>query len=166
MGGGSLGATPSYAGSRYGFDSPAEEAGHKPLTKYNDESDDNKPKVFISYHTSDLGPARLLGHQLEDEKYNVNAIDNSPKVRYRGNWHKPMDKDIKGSDAVFVVVGKKTHDRKAVEWEVRTAARYGKPVYAVKIDSGNEVPQAVYDAGGKVISWDLDRIKYEVHYNT
>jgi hypothetical protein len=84
MGGGNLGATPSYAGSRYEFDSPAEEAGYKPLTKYGDENAEEKPKVFISYHTSDLGPARLLGHQLEDEKYNVNAVDNSPKKRYKG----------------------------------------------------------------------------------
>ena len=77
-----------------------------------------------------------------------------------------MEKKIKESGSVIVVVGEETHTRAAVKWEVRTAAKYGKPVYAVKIQRGNEVPQAVYDAGGKVINWDMDRIKYEFHYNT
>jgi len=166
MGGGSIGTTPSYAGSRYGFGSTAEESGYKPLTHYTDEGGEDKPKVCIIYHTSDLGPARLLGYQLEDERYGVNAIDNSPKKRYEGDWEKPMDKKIYGSDAVIVMVGKRTYTRPAVRTELRMAKRHGKPVYAVKIKRDNEIPQAVYDAGGKVINWDMDRIKYEVHYNT
>jgi len=134
------------------------------LTAYEDGED--KPKVFVSYHTEDVAQARLLGYQLEDEKYNVNAVDNSPKKPYKGDWHKPMEKKIKNSDAVVVVVGEDTHERKAVKWEIKTAAKYDKPVYAVKIKQENEVPQEVYDAGGKVINWNLKRIKYEVHYNT
>jgi len=136
------------------------------LTEFEDDSSDDAPKVFISHHSKDRGAARLLGYQVEADQYGVEAEDNSPKRPYRGNWKTPMTAKIGDSDVVIVVVGEDTHTRAAVKWELKTAKKLGKPVYAVKIKGDERVPREVYDAGGKVVDWNMEAIKYEIHYNT
>ena len=164
MGGGYRGSRTSYAATRPGYGEAVRQDQGSPLSEYDSEE---APKVFISHHSEDRAQARLLGYQIESEQNAMDLEDNSPKQPYPGNWKVPMTAKIGDSDAVVVVVGEETHKRQAVKWEIRTAKKLGKPVYAVRIHEGeyHRVPPEVYDAGGKVIPWNLERIKYELEAN-
>lgn len=67
---------------------------------------------------------------------------------------------ISWSTTVVVLVGKETHTRPWVNWEIEQAHQQGKKIVGVYERGGMEVPlpKALEDYGTKVVAWNTDSI--------
>ena len=53
-------------------------------------------------------------------------------------WKVEAGAKIKRSQIVIFVVGEKSHASKWIGWEIKTAVKYGKPIYTIFLDEKNE----------------------------
>lgn len=128
-----------------------------------DEENEERTKVFVSFHSKDIGKVGLLRHQIENPRFGMSLRDYSLKKPVeRGDWKKPVGRSIARSDVVVVYVGDKTHTRTAVKWEITQAKRLGKPIVAVKEKRDSELPSSLRRAGASVVRWRTDDIKHAV----
>jgi len=63
------------------------------------------------------------------------------------------------------MIGPETHQRDAVEWEIRKAIELGKPVIGIRIyrDQNHPIPRALKEINAKIINWNLDDIQNEIN---
>lgn len=127
------------------------------------ESEEKTGKVFISRHISDEYQVNLLRYQASDKKTSLNFKESSSKKRFPEPWKEYARKQIANSDALIVMIGPKTAERKAVDWEIKEAYRQNKTVIAVRIyrNKYHSVPKAVEEKT-PVIKWNLNRISREI----
>jgi len=110
----------------------------------------------------DHAQARLLAHQAESEKFNVDFEDTSLENPVRGrDWHPIVERKIKYSDKLIVLIGEDTHTRKAVEFEIRAAHKYGVPVIPVRAhrDKNHKIPKPIVQYGYKISNWDTEELQ-------
>ena len=71
-------------------------------------------------------------------------------LRMKMNW----------AGTVVVLVGKETHSRPWVDWEIRKANQLGKRIIGVYLRGGSEsdVPEALNDYGSALVKWHPDSI--------
>lgn len=130
-----------------------------------------KKKIFISYYYKDDNHYKnLLKAWSKNADFDIDFLDNSVDISVRSNdeaaIRRTISRKIKASDIVLVIVGKKTHRRKWVSWEIEKATQLGKKLIAVKIDKSCKSPQQLLSVGAiwinsfsyEDISKALDRI--------
>ncbi len=63
-----------------------------------------------------------------------------------------------------MAIGKETHSREAVLWEIEKAHELGKPVIGMRIycDQNHRVPEPIQEYGDNVIEWNLDVLQAEI----
>lgn len=155
MGGGTRGERVSYAEQRY--DDKNLQRGRTTLADYS-----KKPKVFISFHVEDEPQVNLLRAQAKDGK--VEFTDYSVKEPFDEKWKTQCTERIAQSDMVVVMIGPETHQREAVDWEIRKANELGKPIIGIRIyrDENHRIPQALIDAQAKIGPWNLEAIQNQL----
>ena len=64
------------------------------------------------------------------------------------------------ASTVVVLVGKETHQRPWVDWEIKQANQLGKRIVGVYVRGGTEadVPPALNDYGTSLVNWNSDSI--------
>ncbi|MGD0081171.1 MAG: TIR domain-containing protein [Methanoregula sp.] len=159
MGGGIRGARESFAIRRYESDALLK---HKPQ-KSIDDYGQTKPRVFISFHIDDENQVNLLRHQAKNSDQ-LEFIDYSVKEPFDDKWKTRCNDRINQSTVVVVAIGEKTHEREAVNWEIRKAHELGKPVIGMRIhsDKNHKIPPAMEEYGDRVVPWNLDSIQSEI----
>ncbi|MCF7860885.1 TIR domain-containing protein [Candidatus Woesearchaeota archaeon] len=109
----------------------------------------------------------LLRYQAENENYEIEFVDTSLKRPVKGrSWKPVVGRKIENSDAVICMVGKDTHSRTAVSWEVNYAYKHDIPVIPVYIhkDNTTRMPTTITYHNDQGISWNMEEIQY--HINT
>ena len=156
MGGGHSVQRVSYAGGGYGDRN----------STLNEYSEGEEKKVFISHSMRDHAQAGLLAYQAENENFDVEFDDTSLQNPVRGrDWHPVVERKIKYSDVLVVMVGEDTATRRAVDYEVRTAHKHGVPVIPVRIHRGknHRLSKPIVQYGYEVSDWDTEEIQNRIN---
>ncbi len=161
MGGSGTTYTPKASKSGKGSDSVfqrEEDKAQKRITDYG-------RNVFVSYDMdNDKGMVTFLTSQAKDERFPFVFRDYSVKEPFENKWKSQVRDKISQTSAVIVGIGEKTHQSKAVDWEIREAHRQGKKVIGVRLQSSqnHRVPSALNEYGDRVINWKANDIAREL----
>lgn len=122
--------------------------------------------VFVSHHHKDDasvdGLAKILGN--EGNKIRNSSIRVKPENQKRLDDKQVSDKTIerllrmkmRWAGQVVVIIGKETHTRPWVNWEITAAYKLGKPIIGV-FENGLKdkvpVPKALDDYADSIVAW-------------
>lgn len=116
-----------------------------------------KKKVFISYYYEENNQYKnLLKAWDKNKRFDISFLDTSVNVSVQSEDEsvikRVISRKIRGSDVVLVIVGKKTHQREWVCWEIEKAVQLGKKVVAVKIHRSYQSPKELFSVGAHWVS--------------
>ncbi|AIZ56879.1 hypothetical protein Mpt1_c10060 [Candidatus Methanoplasma termitum] len=120
----------------------------------------SRARVFFSSRNCDAGQVGFLKSQRRTTK-SLDFIDYGIKNPYLLGWKNSAKYRIRNSDAVVVGIGKTTYKSKSVNWEVKTAKKFNKPIIGVKLSKGVKVPDTIRK-NGKIINWECNTIQREI----
>lgn len=130
-----------------------------------------KKNIFISHHHKDDasvdGISRLAtakGYQLRNS-----SVRMKPENQRRADENRISDKAIarllrmkvRWASQVIVVIGKETHTRHWVNWEIKTAHQLGKPiigVYENGLKGDVKLPENLEKYATSIVAWRGDSI--------
>lgn len=132
---------------------------------------DKIKNVFVSHHHKDDASVDGLTNMLSGKGYQLrnSSIRVKPENQNRIDNKQVSDNTIKRllrmkmrwASQVIVVIGKETHQRDWVNWEIETAHRLGKPiigVYENGLKDQVEIPDSLKMHATSIIGWRSDSI--------
>lgn len=126
--------------------------------------------VFISHHHADDGTVDALTKLLSQRGYEIrnSSIRAKPANQRRLDRGEIKDATIKRllrmkmswASTVVVIIGRATHSRDWVNWEIEKANSLGKKIIGVYERGGtaHELPSALYDHATTIVNWNSDSI--------
>ena len=120
--------------------------------------------VFISHHGKDDDHIQKLKNLLSPKGYNLKnySVDSSkPNNANNEQYIKSQLRSlINKSGTMIVLIGKETHNRDYVNWEIEQANKQGKRIVGVHINGEGEadIPENFKDYGDALVGWTGDRI--------
>jgi len=126
--------------------------------------------VFISHHHADDSRVDQLTDLLTKAGSDVrnSSVRMKPANQRRFDEGRVSDETIRRllrmkiswASTVVVLVGKETHTRPWVNWEIEQAHKQGKRIVGVYERGGTDVPlpRALEDYGTRVVAWNADSI--------
>lgn len=113
-----------------------------------------KQKIFVSYyHDTDKHYKRLLTAWSVNDKFELEFEDISTDVSIKSEntaYIKRVIADkIKQCDVFVVLIGKKSHKREWISWEIEKAKEYGKKIVAIKEKRSHKSPEDLLSAGAE-----------------
>lgn len=133
-------------------------------------SDNNRRHVFISHHHADDAEVANLTSLLARSGHDVR----NSSIRAKPANQKLLDKGLVSDDTirrllrmkiswagtVVVLIGKETHERKWVNWEIEQANKQGKRIVGVYVRGGTDadIPKAFEKYGSALVAWNSDSI--------
>jgi len=137
-----------------------------------------KKNVFISHHHKDDGLVDKMTGLLNRNGYEIRNSSIRAKPANQERLDKGLVKDstikrllrmkMSWAGTVIVLVGKETHSRPWVNWEIREAQRQGKNivgVYEQGLKDKVELPDALKSYGTSIVGWQSDSIINAVNGN-
>lgn len=120
--------------------------------------------VFISHHSKDEKNIEKLKSLLEKKGYQIkNSSIDSSKPNFAKNEEyvkRLLRMRIHWAGTFICLIGKETHERKWVDWEIEQANKKGKRIVGVYIKGAEEadVPQNFQKYGNALVAWESDKI--------
>ena len=126
--------------------------------------------VFISHHHADDEHVTKLTDMLRRSGFQLRNSSIRAKPANQKRLEKGLIKDavlkrllrmkMSWASTVVVLVGKNTHQRPWVDWEIKQANQLGKHIVGVYLRGGTEadVPSALNDYGTALVNWNSDSI--------
>jgi hypothetical protein len=116
--------------------------------------------IFLSYTSNDAGWAEQLKadvHQYSDWQ----LVDLPTDLAAGDDWKDAGTDMLRRSDGVLCLIGPRTANSSPVDWELRTAKAFGKPVVAVRLDESSGLPSALEELGIRTTRWErrVDALK-------
>jgi len=134
-------------------------------------SSDNKRKhLFISHHHQDDAEVTKLTNLLSSKGNDVrnSSVRMKPENQRRMDEKKVSNKvierilqmKISWAGTVVVLIGKDTHSRPWVNWEINKANEQGKRIVGVYVRGGTEadIPPSLENYGSAIVNWNTDSI--------
>ncbi|WP_113958226.1 TIR domain-containing protein [Roseimicrobium gellanilyticum] len=130
----------------------------------------NRKHVFISHHHADDEHVSKLTDLLTKRGNDIrnSSIRAKPANQRRLDEGRVPDKVLKRllrmkiswASTVVVLIGKETHSRPWVNWEVEQAHQQGKRIVGIYVRGGTEadVPENFEKYGSALVGWNTDRI--------
>ncbi len=117
-----------------------------------------KPRVFVSFHKEDRYAKELLTAQARNKNIDLQFSEQSVKRPFKSKWKTRMKPRIQNASTTVVMVGKKTYNRDAVNWEIEQSRKAGNKIVAVQInrDQHHRLPPSVRKS--EEIRWDIDTL--------
>lgn len=117
--------------------------------------------VFISHHSKDEAHIGKLRKLVSRNGYEIrnNSMDTSKRRPYRVKEEtikRLLRIRMRRASTCIVLIGKKTHERKYVDWEIKNAFRQGKRIVGIYLYGEKEtakVPEALDKYGDSLIAW-------------
>ncbi len=132
---------------------------------------DKIKNVFISHHHKDDASVDGLADMVSGKgyKFRNSSIRVKPENQKRLDQKKVSDNTIKRllrmkmrwASQVIVVVGKETHQRPWVNWEIEAAHKLGKPiigVYENGLKDQVEIPENLKNHATSIVGWRSDSV--------
>jgi hypothetical protein len=125
---------------------------------------------FISHHHKDDGQVSKLTELLNGRGYDVrnSSVRMKPENQKRMAENRVSDKvierilrmKISWAGTTVVLIGKDTHTRPWVNWEIDQANEQGKRIVGVYIRGGTEadIPSSLEKYGHAIVNWNTDSI--------
>lgn len=126
--------------------------------------------LFISHHHKDDSEVSKLQSLLGSKGYDVrnSSVRMKPENQRRMDEKKVSDKAIERilrmkiswASTVVVIIGKETHSRKWVNWEIDKANEQGKRIVGVYARGATEsdVPPSLEKYANAIVNWNSDSI--------
>lgn len=126
--------------------------------------------VFISHHHADDSHVTRLTKMLGRNGYDLrnSSIRAKPANKERLRKGLVSDRTLKRllrmkmnwASTVVVLVGKRTHERPWVDWEIRKANELGKRIVGVYARGGTkaDLPLALEDYGHALVNWNSESL--------
>ena len=126
--------------------------------------------VFISHHHADDDHVTRLTRLLGRRGFEIrnSSIRAKPENQRRLDEKRVSDRTIKRllrmkiswASTVVVLIGKDTHERPWVNWEIERANELGKRIIGVYAHGSSEAdkPPALEDHATAIVGWNTDRI--------
>jgi hypothetical protein len=126
--------------------------------------------VFISHHHADDEQVNKLTKLLGKKSYDIrnSSIRAKPSNQARIDAKQIPERTLKRmlrmkmswAGTVIVLIGKKTHQRPWVDWEIKKANELGKRIVGVYTHGGTEVdiPAAFEKYGDALVNWNSDSV--------
>ncbi|MGB7217813.1 MAG: TIR domain-containing protein [Vicinamibacterales bacterium] len=126
--------------------------------------------IFISHHHADDAEVSKLTELLSRRGHDVrnSSIRAKPANQRRLERGEVKDETIRRllrmkiswSSSVLVLVGKETHSRPWVNWEIEEANRQGKRIVGLYTRGGTEadLPPALEEYASTIVGWNTDSI--------
>ena len=132
---------------------------------------DTIKNVFVSHHHKDDASVDGLTDVLSGKGYQLrnSSIRVNPDNQKRLDQNKVSDRTIerllrmkmRWASQVIVVIGKETHTRPWVEWEIRAAHQLGKPIIGVYENGLKEkvdLPENLKKYATSIVGWRSDSV--------
>lgn len=133
-------------------------------------TDSKQRHIFISHHHKDDAEVDNLTNLLKNKGYDIrnSSIRAKPANQRRLDEGKVPDKVIRRllrmkiswAGKVVVLIGKQTHTRPWVNWEIEEANRQGKRIVGVYEQGGTnaDIPPALEKYGSAIVHWNAESI--------
>ena len=119
--------------------------------------------VFLSFTMEDKDLVNLFRGQAESRPSALVFRDYPIKEVFEYEWKTNAERLIRSCSVTVCLIGKTTHQSKAVDWEIRRSAELGKFVMAVAIESPTPLlPPALTELNVRPLPWDVDKIVGEL----
>lgn len=125
----------------------------------------NRRHVFISHHHADDDHVSKLTELLAGQGFEIRNSSIRAKPANQERLDKGLIKEntlkrllrmkMSWASTVIVLIGKETHQRPWVDWEIRQANELGKRIVGVYTRGGTEadIPSAFEDFGDAIVNW-------------
>lgn len=127
--------------------------------------------VFVSHHHKDDASVDGLASMVSNKGYNFrnSSIRVKPENQARLDQKKVSDRAIerllkmkmRWAGQIIVVIGKETHERPWVNWEIKVAHQMGKPiigVYENGLKDQVEIPENLEKYATSIVGWRADSV--------
>ncbi|MEI6947328.1 TIR domain-containing protein [Paraflavisolibacter sp. H34] len=126
--------------------------------------------LFISHHHADDSEVTKLTSLLSNKGYDIrnSSIRAKPENQRRLDEKRVSDEVIKRllrmkiswAGTVVVLIGKDTHKRPWVDWEIDKAKEQGKRIVGVFARGGTDadIPQGLKDYSSAIVNWNSESI--------
>jgi hypothetical protein len=133
-------------------------------------SESARRHVFISHHHKDDAHVTKLTNLLSRNGYDIrnSSIRAKPANQRRLDENRVSDRTIQRllrmkmswASTVVVLIGKQTHSRNWVNWEIEKAHQLGKRIVGVYTQGGTQadIPPAFEKYGSSLVGWYTDSI--------
>jgi hypothetical protein len=133
-------------------------------------TENTRKHLFISHHHKDDGEVTKFTKLLSGKGYDIrnSSIRVKPENQKRLDENKVSDKvierilrmKISWAGTVVVLIGKDTHSRPWVNWEIDQANKQGKRIIGVFVQGGTEadIPNSFEDYGSALVNWNSESI--------
>lgn len=119
--------------------------------------------VFLSFTMEDRDLVNRFRVQVENGQCALVFRDYPIKETFEYAWKTNAERLIRSCSVTVCLIGKSTHQSKAVDWEIRKSAELGKSILAVVIDAPTPpVPPSLAELNISPLPWDIDRIVGEL----
>lgn len=132
---------------------------------------DTIKNVFVSHHHKDDASVDGLANMLSGKNYQLrnSSIRVKPDNQSRLDQKKVSDKTIerllrmkmRWASQVIVIIGKETHTRPWVDWEIKAAHQLGRPiigVYENGLKEKVELPENLKKYATSIVGWRADSV--------
>lgn len=133
-------------------------------------ADTNRRHVFISHHHADDAEVSNLTSLLTKNGYDIRNSSIRAKPSNQRRLKQGLVKEevirrllrmkISWAGSVVVLIGKETHTRPWVNWEIEQANKQGKRIVGVYVQGGKEAdkPPALEKYASSIVGWNTDSI--------
>ena len=133
-------------------------------------NDSKRRHVFISHHHKDDAGVERMHKLLDGKGYDIRNSSIRAKPANQARLDKGLVKPkvierllrmkISWAGSVVVLIGKETHKRPWVNWEIEQAHKQGKRIVGVWEEGGkeNDIPDNFKKYGSAIVGWQADRI--------
>lgn len=129
-----------------------------------------RKNLFISHHHGDDSHVDSFSNLLGRSDYHVrnSSVRMKPANERRVREGRVKDATIKRllrmkmrwASTLVVLIGRKTHERPWVNWEIEQANKLGKRIVGVYLYGGTEanIPHALNDYGHAIVNWNTKSV--------
>lgn len=134
------------------------------------DSDNKRRHIFISHHHADDAEVGKMTDLLTKKGYDIrnSSIRAKPANQRRLDQglvkketiRRLLRMKISWAGSVVVLIGKATHTRSWVDWEIEQANKQGKRIVGVYVQGGKEAdkPAALEKYASAIVGWNADSI--------
>jgi hypothetical protein len=119
-------------------------------------------KIFFSHKTCDAKHVCKLKERLVNRLPKFSFDDVSTAVPNSDEWKHVATSILKDCDMLVCIVGEETHSSEPIDWEIREAHRFNKPIIVAIMNAGFLLPPACKDLNIKSILWNEKEVAEQI----
>ncbi len=106
----------------------------------------------------------LLTEQARSDKFDLEFINYAVNEPFDDRWKTQCIEKIKQASVTICLIGEKTYQREAVNWELNKSYELGKKVFGIRIyrSSNHFIPSPLRNHGSKILIWNIRDIVAEL----